>query len=158
MKLSQGEYVALEKLENAYSTCPIVQQLCVHGDSLQDHLIGVLVPEPPTLLDLAKRTLGHDDPRVQHIAIDPINPAVLNLSPDTKKRLQELAAEPKVAKAIQDMLNAHGKKLELRGFEFIKRVYISFDPFTVENKMLTPTLKIRRCVRVSSSSTGLWGP
>jgi long-chain acyl-CoA synthetase len=66
-------------------------------------------------------------------------------------RLQELAAEPKVATGIQDMLNAHGKKLQLRGFEFVKRVHISFDPFTVENNMLTPTLKLRRCVCV------LWG-
>jgi len=151
MKLSQGEYVALEKLENAYSACPIVQQLYVHGDSLQDHLIGILVPEPPTLVALAERALGKDDPRVKHIAIDPANPAVLNLSPETRVRLQELAAEPKVATAIQEMLNAYGKKLQLRGFEFVKRVHINFDPFTVENHMLTPTFKLRRCVCV------LWG-
>ena len=148
MKLSQGEYVALERLENAYSACPIVQQIYVHGDSLQDHLIGILVPEPPTLVALAERVLGKDNPRVKHIAIDPVNPAVLNLSPEARRRLQELVAEPKVATAIQDMLNAYGKKLQLRGFEFVKRVYISFDPFTVENNMLTPTLKLRRCVCV----------
>ena len=146
MKLSQGEYVALERLENSYSACPIVQQIYVHGDSLQDHLIGILVPEPPTLVALAERVLGKDNPRVKHIAIDPANPAVLNLSPEVRRRLQELVAEPKVAAAVQDMLNAYGKKLQLRGFEFVKRVYISFDPFTVENNMLTPTLKLRRCV------------
>lgn len=148
MKLSQGEYVALEKLENAYSACPIVQQLYVHGDSLQDHLIGILVPEPPTLVALAERALGKDSPRVKQIAIDPVNPAVLNLSPETRARLRELAAEPKVATAIQEMLNTYGKQLQLRGFEFVKRVHISFDPFTVENNMLTPTLKLRRCVCV----------
>lgn len=136
----------MEKLENAYSGCPIVQQLYVHGDSLQDHLIGILVPEPPTLIALAKRALGHDNPRVKHIAIDPANPAVLNLSPETRKRFQELVADPKVATAIQEMLDVHGKKLQLRGFEFIKRVHINFDPFTVDNNMLTPTLKLRRCV------------
>ena len=163
MKLAQGEYVALEKLENAYSACPIVQQLYVHGDSLQDHLIGILIPEPPTLVSLAERVLGKDNPRVKHIVIDPANPAVLNLSPETRKRLQELAAEPKVATAIQDMLNAYGKKLQLRGFEFVKRVHISFDPFTVENNMLTPTLKLRRCVYVLrlgffKFDPGVWRP
>jgi long-chain acyl-CoA synthetase len=151
MKLSQGEYVALEKLENSYSACPIVQQLYVHGDSLQDHLIGILVPEPPTLVALAERALGKDNPRVKHIAIDPANPAVLNLSPEMRMRLQELAAEPKVATGIQEMLNAYGKKLQLRGFEYVKRVHISFDPFTVDNHMLTPTFKLKRCVCV------LWG-
>ena len=163
MKLSQGEYVALEKLENAYSACPIVQQLYVHGDSLQDHLIGILVPEPPTLVSLAERVLGKDNPHVKHIVIDPANPAVLNLSPEARQRLQDLAAEPRVARAIQDMLNAYGKKLQLRGFEFVKRVHISFDPFTVENNMLTPTLKLRRCVYVFTLGVfffdpGVWRP
>lgn len=31
-------------------------------------------------------------------------------------------------------------------FEFVKRVYITFEPFTPDNNLLTPTLKIRRFV------------
>jgi long-chain acyl-CoA synthetase len=33
-KLSQGEYIAPEKLENAYIQSPFIQQIFVHGDSL----------------------------------------------------------------------------------------------------------------------------
>ena len=51
MKLSQGEYVALERVEALYSGCQGVLQIYVHGDSLQSYLIAVMVPDPVFLAD-----------------------------------------------------------------------------------------------------------
>ena len=37
-----------------------------------------------------------------------------------------------------------GRKADFKGFEIIKKIYLSPEPFTVENDLCTPTLKIRR--------------
>jgi len=44
-KLSQGEYIVPDKLENGYGKSPYMQQLMIYGDSLQDFLVSVVVPE-----------------------------------------------------------------------------------------------------------------
>ena len=58
MKLAQGEYVALEKIENLYNTHPVVAQLYVHGDSLQSYLIAIVIPDPVQLSNIASTVTG----------------------------------------------------------------------------------------------------
>jgi long-chain acyl-CoA synthetase len=57
MKLAQGEYVALEKIEDVYSRIPIAMQVFVHGNSLKSYLIGVIVPDPVQFAAFASRIL-----------------------------------------------------------------------------------------------------
>ena len=64
MKLSQGEYVALEKIENLCSSSPLVAQLYVHCEGLQSYLVGVLVPDPvqfATLSELNGKKIAPED-------------------------------------------------------------------------------------------------
>jgi len=44
-KLSQGEYIAPEKLENVYIQSPLIQQVFVDGDSTKSWLIAICVIE-----------------------------------------------------------------------------------------------------------------
>ena len=44
-KLAQGEYIAPEKLENVYVQSSYIQQIHVHGDSLQSFLVAIVVPD-----------------------------------------------------------------------------------------------------------------
>lgn len=41
--------MAPEKLENIYVQCSLVAQIFVHGDSLQNYLVAIVVPDPEVL-------------------------------------------------------------------------------------------------------------
>jgi long-chain acyl-CoA synthetase len=118
-KLSQGEYVAPEHLENIFSAHPLIAMVWVYGDSLQSALVAVVVPDFETLKPfLTERNITGDN-------------AAIAAHPDVKQKMMEALTEA-------------GKARKIRGFEFIKAVHVEHQPFTVERNQLTPTFKIRR--------------
>ena len=44
-KLSQGEYIAAEKLENIYVNIDSIKQIFIYGDSLKSYLVAIVVPD-----------------------------------------------------------------------------------------------------------------
>ncbi len=59
------------------------------------------------------------------------------------KDFKALCAEPAVRQFLLQEMDKTGKARELRGFEFIKHIYVTHELFTAENGMLTPTFKVR---------------
>lgn len=126
MKLAQGEYVALEHVENAYAAVPLVAQLFVYGDGLQSYLVGVVVPDPVQLAELVHRVLR------------------TRVSAEDGEALERYAREPRIVDAVLTEMDKERNVRKLKGFERIKRIHVTLDAFTVENDCLTPTLKVRR--------------
>uniref|UniRef100_A0A8C1B8B3 Arachidonate--CoA ligase n=1 Tax=Cyprinus carpio carpio TaxID=630221 RepID=A0A8C1B8B3_CYPCA len=118
-KLAQGEYIAPEKIENVYIRSAPVAQVFVHGDSLQSSLVAIVVPDLEILPGFAEK-LG------------------------VKGSLEELCKNQEIKKAIISDLNKLGREAGLKSFEQVKDLYLHPDMFTIENGLLTPTLKAKR--------------
>lgn len=48
--------------------------------------------------------------------------------------------------AVQDSLNVITKEHKLSGIEKPYKIFLTHDPFTIENNILTPTFKLKRNV------------
>uniref|UniRef100_A0A8C2Q0R1 Arachidonate--CoA ligase n=1 Tax=Cyprinus carpio TaxID=7962 RepID=A0A8C2Q0R1_CYPCA len=118
-KLAQGEYISPEKIESIYIRSEPVSQLYVHGDSLQSCLVGIIVPDPEVLPSWAqKKGFGGC--------------------------YDELCGNKEIKKAILDDMVRLGKASGLHSFEQVKDIHIHKEMFSIQNGLLTPTLKAKR--------------
>lgn len=127
LKLAQGEYISPERIENnLQSHLPYLMQSFVHGDSLQSFLVGIFGVDRPLFAPFASKILGKE--------INPLDDvAIMEACRDKKVRRQ-------VCKDMDDVI----KKTRFSGFERVRNVYLCLDPFTIDNELLTPTLKLKR--------------
>eukprot|EP01114_Cavostelium_apophysatum_P016861 TRINITY_DN4886_c0_g1_i1.p1 TRINITY_DN4886_c0_g1~~TRINITY_DN4886_c0_g1_i1.p1 ORF type:complete len:702 (+),score=136.40 TRINITY_DN4886_c0_g1_i1:50-2155(+) len=117
-KLSLGEYVAPENLENVYCRCPLVAQCFVYGDSFQSQLVGVIVPDEEQVMKWAAQNGKKGD-------------------------LQAICALPEFKASLLTQLTQVAKEAKVNSYELLKDVIIEPVPWTPEN-MLTPTMKLKR--------------
>ncbi|XP_063969478.1 long-chain-fatty-acid--CoA ligase 5-like [Lytechinus pictus] len=120
-KLSQGVYIAPERIENVYLREPLVAQAFVTGDTTKNSLVGIMVPDQEELEKFAKK---HKIPGC----------------------FEELCQNEKVKEVIFSRVMKHGKAEGLAGFEQVKGIHVHSEPFTEDAGLLTPTLKSKRNV------------
>ena len=113
MKLSQGEYISITVLTDIYSMTPGIRNIYVYANSHHDAPLAVVIP---------------DDPLIEKWK----NAGITDFKGSK-------AAEDEVLKLLNETANNN----KLRGFEHIARVLLDDKEFTIDNGLLTPSMKLQ---------------
>uniref|UniRef100_K3XB92 Long-chain-fatty-acid--CoA ligase n=1 Tax=Globisporangium ultimum (strain ATCC 200006 / CBS 805.95 / DAOM BR144) TaxID=431595 RepID=K3XB92_GLOUD len=115
-KLSQGEYVAPEKIEGVYLKSQYVAQIYVHGDSLQNYLVGVVVPDQEIIATWAV---------TQGKSVDEVD-------------------QDELKKLVLGDMEQVAKEYKLFRFERVQKLHVHATAFSLEDDLVTPTFKPKR--------------
>ncbi|XP_075555772.1 fatty acid CoA ligase Acsl3-like [Dermacentor variabilis] len=124
VKLQFGEYISLGRVESVLKTCPLVDNMCVYGNSLRTYLVALVAPNYKHLQRIA-RELGRGD----------------DLSDAS---LRELCEDKEVAKAAEEEILAYARSSDLMKTEVPARVKLCAEEWTPDSGLVTATYKIRR--------------
>ena len=116
LKLSQGEYVAVEKVENVLGRASLIAQIFVHGDSTKNSIVAIVVPDE----EVAKSAGLVGTEESSDVLHDRIMEQIASLSKEGGLHGYE------TVKAV-----------------FVEPPSVS-SLWTPENNLLTPTFKLRR--------------
>ena len=122
-KLSQGEYVAPEKIENVLSRSGLIAQCFVYGDSFQSSLVAIVVPDEEPSMLWAKQ---QGDASLAGASF------------------AQLCQSPALKEAILADIRRLAQESKLAGFEIVKAIHLEPKPFSAEEDLLTPTFKLKR--------------
>jgi len=140
-KLSQGEYIAAEKIETVYGKSSIVGQIWVYGNSFKSFCLAVVVPAADVIANFCHEKGWWPSPK------DATVPGTEKFCADfhtvcTGEHGEEIKAH--VFAVMKEQEHA------LKGFEKVtdilieSRIDAQLAGFTEANECLTPTFKIRR--------------
>jgi len=119
VKLQQGEYVALSKVENALKACPLVEVPMCYARSTESYCVALVCPVAPALKALA---------------------AELGI---TGESIEQLCDEPKLVAEVTRRCQAACKG-KLVAFETPKKIGLVAETWTPENDLLTAAMKLKR--------------
>lgn len=122
-KLSQGEYIAPAKLEGMYIKSPFVAQICIYGNSEKSYIIAIVV--------VNKGNVAHT---LQELGI------IQNDKDDITSHLEN----EKLVAAVKASFDDIAKQCKFSSLEKPLKFILTTDEFTIQNDLLTPTMKLVR--------------
>ncbi|XP_041485276.1 long-chain-fatty-acid--CoA ligase 1-like [Lytechinus variegatus] len=118
-KLAQGEYVAPEKIETVITRSGLIAQAFVYGESLKSSNVAIIVPDEDQIQKYAD---------ANHIS----------------GSIEDLCKNQKIRDAIRTELSNVSNAGNLCGFEKVREFSLQPEQFSIENGLLTPTMKNKR--------------
>ena len=124
-KLNQGEFLAPERIQIILSNSKYINQIFIHGESLYSFAVALVFPELKECIKFLK-----ENKKMGDIDYDKIN-------------LNDLSKNKIMEKEIIKDCDIIGRKQDLKGFELPKKIRIITEPFSLQNNLITPTLKLK---------------
>ncbi|KAJ3371166.1 long-chain fatty acid-CoA ligase [Allomyces arbusculus] len=120
VKLANGEYVALEKLESIYAGCKFVGKICLFADSYRYYPVAIVQPLPAAIeAEARKRGIQFDS-------------------------WEQLCHNEEIRDAILAELKNVAKANKLAHAEVVQAVVLADEEWTPESGMLTAAMKLKR--------------
>jgi len=116
VKLSGGEYIALEKLESVYKSCHLINNICVYAESDASKPMAIIHPHESNI----KHETG------------------------TQESLADMCADQKIVDLVLKDCNAVAKKAGLKPMEMLEAVVLTPEEWTPENGLVTAAQKLQR--------------
>ena len=124
-KLSQGEYVAPDKVQLILVKSKYINQIFLYGESLHSYAIALVYPELNECVQFLKV-----NKKMGEINYDKIN-------------YNDLCGNNIMEEEIVKDCDIIGRTFDLKGFELPKKIRIINESFSLENNLMTPTLKLK---------------
>ncbi|CAF4033654.1 unnamed protein product [Adineta steineri] len=118
-KLSQGKYIAPERLEDVYIRSQWIAQIFVDGISTEETVVAIVIPDEDYIRKHFKSTTN-------------------------ATTLAEWCKDEKLKKIILSDLNQLAEKYNLKSYEKLSNIHLHSELFSQDNGLLTVTLKTRR--------------
>ena len=124
-KLSQGEYVAPDKVQIILINSKYINQIFLYGESQYSYSVALVYPELNECVQFLK------------------NEKILGEIDYDKIKIEDLCDNKNMEEEIIKDCNLTGRKYDLKGFEIPRKIRIIKEPFSLENNLMTPTLKLK---------------